>query len=209
MSVAQPQPSGGRGRAREGRSCPRIGSTAVSRAREPPSRPRCSSSSSPRRAPRRTPGPPSRVGSGSPRRRRHQPSPSNPLDPLTADEIQTTFTVIEQVPESRARDVLPDVKLSEPPKADVLAWSPGQPFQRRAFANVFDRSANKLYEAIVDLRTNQLLSWTTAGRRAAGRLPHGVDGREQDRPQLRAVEDGDPGPRHRPEGRVRRHLGAG
>jgi len=84
----------------------------------------------------------------------------NPLDPLTADEIQTTFTIIKQSQNLAPGTFFPTIKLSEPPKADVLAWSPGQPFQRRAFANVFDRSGDKLYEAIVDLRTNQLLSWT-------------------------------------------------
>src|SRR5262249_21928694 len=84
----------------------------------------------------------------------------NPLDPLTADEIQTTFTVIEQSKNLAPGTFFPTIKLNEPPKADVLAWSPGQPFQRRAFANVFDRGANKLYEAIVDLRTRQLVSWT-------------------------------------------------
>jgi primary-amine oxidase len=84
----------------------------------------------------------------------------NPLDPLSADEIQTTFTVIEQSKNLAPGTFFPIVKLSEPAKSDVLAWSPGQPFQRRAFANVFDRAANKLYEAIVDLRTSQLVSWT-------------------------------------------------
>ena len=42
----------------------------------------------------------------------------------------------------------------------MQGWSPGQPFPRKAFANVFDRSANTLYEAVVDLNTNTLDSWT-------------------------------------------------
>ena len=84
----------------------------------------------------------------------------NPLDPLSADEIQTTFKVIEQARNLGPGMFFPVVKLSEPPKSDVLAWSPGQPFARKAFANVFDRGANKLYEAVVDLKTKQLVSWT-------------------------------------------------
>jgi hypothetical protein len=52
------------------------------------------------------------------------------------------------------------VKLSEPSKSFLQNWSPGQPFPRKSFANVFDRSANKLYEAVVDLRTNTLESFT-------------------------------------------------
>ena len=89
----------------------------------------------------------------------------------------------------------------------MLAWSPGQPFQRRAFANVFDRNANKLYEAIVDLRTNS----SSPGRRSpAPSLPSSdrMDATPTRRPRVRAVEEGDARPRARPEGRVRRHLGA-
>lgn len=86
--------------------------------------------------------------------------PLNPLDPLSADEIQTTFTVIEHAKNLADGTFFPVVKLSEPAKSDVLAWSPGQPFGRKAFANVFDRGANKLYEAVVDLKSKQLVSWT-------------------------------------------------
>ena len=50
------------------------------------------------------------------------------------------------------------MKLSEPPKSFMQSWSPGQPFPRKSFANVFDRNANKLYEAVVDLKTNTLES---------------------------------------------------
>lgn len=84
---------------------------------------------------------------------------ANPLDPLTADEIQRTFTTIKSAKNLSAGMFLPIVKLSEPPKSFLLGWSPGQPFPRRSFANVFDRSANKLYEAVVDLRTNTLDSY--------------------------------------------------
>jgi primary-amine oxidase len=87
-------------------------------------------------------------------------APANPLDPLTADEIQRTFTTIENAKNLAPGELFPIVKLSEPSKGFLQSWSPGQPFPRRSFANVFDRSANKLYEAIVDLKTNTLESWT-------------------------------------------------
>jgi primary-amine oxidase len=83
----------------------------------------------------------------------------NPLDPLSADEIVTTFKVIEQTKNLTDGMFFPVVKLLEPAKSEVQSWSPGQPFTRRAFANVFDRAANTLYEAVVDLRTKQLVSW--------------------------------------------------
>ena len=81
---------------------------------------------------------------------------ANPLDPLTADEIQRTFTTIKTAKNLAPATFFPIVKLSEPPKSFLQAWSPGQPFPRKAFANVFDRAANKLYEAVVDLATNRL-----------------------------------------------------
>jgi primary-amine oxidase len=84
----------------------------------------------------------------------------HPLDPLTADEIQRTFTTIENARNLAPATFLPIVKLSEPPKSFMQGWSPGQPFPRKAFANVFDRSANTLYEAVVDLSANTLDSWT-------------------------------------------------
>src|SRR3954470_16930290 len=86
-------------------------------------------------------------------------SPTDPLDPLTADELQTTFTVIEQTKRLAPDTFFPIVKLDEPAKSDG-SWTPSAQFPRRAFADVYDRGANKLYEAVVDLRTKQLVSWT-------------------------------------------------
>lgn len=85
---------------------------------------------------------------------------ANPLDPLTADEIQRTFTTIEHAKNLAPATFFPIVKLSEPSKSFMQGWSPGQSFPRKAFANVFDRNANKLYEATVDLKTNKLDSYT-------------------------------------------------
>src|SRR5262249_10003818 len=86
---------------------------------------------------------------------------SNPLDPLTADEIKRTFTTIDKAEHLAPGTLLRLVKLSEPSKSFMQGWSPGQPFPRKSFADVFDRSANKLYEAVVDLDTNTLDSWTS------------------------------------------------
>ena len=84
---------------------------------------------------------------------------AHPLDPLTADEILRTFTTIRRAKSLAPGTFLPIVKLSEAPKSFMQGWSPGQAFPRKAFANVFDRNANKLYEAVVDLKTNTLESW--------------------------------------------------
>ena len=85
---------------------------------------------------------------------------ANPLDPLSADEILRTFTTIKSARNLAPATFLPLVKLSDPSKSFLQSWSPGQPFPRKSFANVFDRNANKLYEAVVDLKTNTLESFT-------------------------------------------------
>src|SRR5690348_16658960 len=85
---------------------------------------------------------------------------ANPLDPLNADEILRTITTIKSAKNIAPATFFPLVKLSEPSKAFMQGWSPGQPFPRKSFAEVFDRAANALYEAVVDLNTNTLESWT-------------------------------------------------
>jgi primary-amine oxidase len=85
--------------------------------------------------------------------------PSSPVDPLTADEITTAFQVIQSSPQFPPGAFFPLVTLKEPSKAEVLAFSKGQLFRRQAFANVFDRTKNRLYEAVVDLRAHTLISW--------------------------------------------------
>src|SRR3954468_734278 len=82
-----------------------------------------------------------------------------PLDPLSATEIETTFQVLEASGRVPHGAFFPIVSLNEPPKSEVLAWSPGRPFRRQAFAQVYDRPANRLYEAVVDLRAKRLLSF--------------------------------------------------
>ena len=87
------------------------------------------------------------------------PSDQGPLDPLTAAEISTTRDVIEASNNYPPGSFFPIVTLKEPPKAELLAWDPGEPFRREAFANVYNRAANRLFEAVVDLKTQKLISW--------------------------------------------------
>ncbi|MFS8897204.1 primary-amine oxidase [Synechococcus sp. R3-13] len=88
------------------------------------------------------------------------PKASHPLDPLTAEEIKMTASVIRKA-ENLAEDatfVLIDLR--EPDKAEVLSFQPGDPFRREAFAIVYEPKANRTHEAIVDLMENKLVSWT-------------------------------------------------
>jgi len=84
---------------------------------------------------------------------------AGPLDPLSAAEIATVFRVVEVYAKFPQGAFFPVVTLREPPKGAVLSWSPGRPFPRAACAQVYDPPANRLFEAVVDLRTKRVVSW--------------------------------------------------
>jgi primary-amine oxidase len=84
-------------------------------------------------------------------------SPVHPVDPLSAGEITTAVAVLQGAGhvDSATRYALID--LDEPVKQDVLAWTPGQPFARRAF--VIARRDRTVYEAVVDLAAQRVERW--------------------------------------------------
>lgn len=84
----------------------------------------------------------------------------HPLEPLTAAETTTAVAVVKAAKSLPEGTFFPAVVLKEPPKAEVLAWKPGAPFRREAALAVFDRTANTMAEAVVDLKKKSLASWT-------------------------------------------------
>jgi primary-amine oxidase len=76
-------------------------------------------------------------------------APTDPLDALTPAEIDRTVALLNAgkyaTPDSR----YPIITLLESPKATVLAWKPGQPFDRRARATFLN--GDRLFEAHVNL----------------------------------------------------------
>lgn len=50
------------------------------------------------------------------------------------------------------------INLKEPPKKEVLAWIPGAPFRREAFASFYDYAKAGMTEAIVDLNAAKVLN---------------------------------------------------
>jgi primary-amine oxidase len=84
---------------------------------------------------------------------------SHPLEPLSAGEIKRAFALIEADARFPSGAVFPIVELKEPPKQEVLAWSPGRSFRREAFANVYDPKHNALFEVVADLRAGRVASW--------------------------------------------------
>ena len=86
-------------------------------------------------------------------------APGEPLEPLSVAEIDTAVSLIEAHTRFPAGGFFPLVTLKEPPKSEVLAWDPGEPFRREAFANVYDRDANRTWEVVVDLRQGRVVSF--------------------------------------------------
>ena len=87
------------------------------------------------------------------------PQVRHPLDPLTAEEIQTAARVLRENAQFPAGALFSTIVLKEPAKQEVLAYAPGTPFDRQAFSVVLDRKGNRTYEAVVDVKAGRVLSW--------------------------------------------------
>lgn len=86
--------------------------------------------------------------------------PTSPLDPLSASELRVAVGTIRADPRFPKGALFPIVTLLDQSKSGVLAWKPGRPFARRAFADVYDEPRNRLYEVVVDVRKRDIVSWT-------------------------------------------------
>ncbi len=80
--------------------------------------------------------------------------PTDPLDALTADEINRTVAILTAARQVDSETRYPTITLLEAPKAEVLKWSPGRPFQRRARADYL--RGDRLFEADVNLTTGKV-----------------------------------------------------
>ena len=85
-------------------------------------------------------------------------TPTHPLDSLTASELRTVVELVTA--KTGTTTLFPIIEMLEPPKADVLAWTKGRPFERRARAVA--RFGAKNYEATIDLDTRTITDWSKA-----------------------------------------------
>jgi primary-amine oxidase len=91
---------------------------------------------------------------------------AHPLDPLTGAEIATAVRLVRAQPDvapqagSERELLFPTVTLNEPSKTEVHAFKPGAAFRREALVAVFDRTGNRTFEAVVDLRAKKVTSFT-------------------------------------------------
>jgi primary-amine oxidase len=82
---------------------------------------------------------------------------AHPLDPLSAEEIDSTIAVLRAAQLTDAATRFPLIDIDEPLKAGVLAWAPGYEIHRSAF--VVARRNRVVYEGVVDLTTKSVARW--------------------------------------------------
>jgi primary-amine oxidase len=85
---------------------------------------------------------------------------AHPLDPLTPTEFQNTAAILRRDQGVTDSWRFASIELKEPAKVDVKAWRPGDAVPRRSLAVLLDRETNHTYEAVVDLLSDRVDSWT-------------------------------------------------
>lgn len=86
-----------------------------------------------------------------------QTAPTHPLDALTAEEYVLTRKLLADAGYVNDDSRFPLITLREPPKAEVLAWEPGEAIPRSA--DVVVKQGEQTYEAVVDLSAATVQSW--------------------------------------------------
>lgn len=79
---------------------------------------------------------------------------SHPLDGLTGDEISRVAAILLEAKLTDDKSFFPLMELSEPPKAEVLAWREGQPMSRKAYVNFNGRAGAQ--EALVNITAGKV-----------------------------------------------------
>ena len=83
---------------------------------------------------------------------------SHPLDSLSSDELLQTVDILREAGHVNDATRFANIELREPSKDTVLVWTPGAPIPRAAFAII--KQDSQTFEAVVDLSTGQVSSWT-------------------------------------------------
>jgi primary-amine oxidase len=86
---------------------------------------------------------------------------THPLDELDSTEIKLVKQVLKEKKIFTKGHLFSFIKLQEPPKAEILAYQPGQPFRREALASIYNPEKNVLTEIKLDLKTKQVIAVDT------------------------------------------------
>ena len=84
-------------------------------------------------------------------------APVHPLDGLSAREHWVVYDALIASGKTDSTTRFLYEGLHEPPKAEVLAWKPGQPFRREAIVHLMQ--SKRGFEAVVDITGKKVLSW--------------------------------------------------
>jgi primary-amine oxidase len=84
---------------------------------------------------------------------------AHPLDPLSAEEIRRACELLLAIKKLGPEIRFAMVQLHEPAKAAVLAFRPGDAFERCAFLMVFHSKTGETHEAVVNLSLGTVVSW--------------------------------------------------
>ena len=87
-------------------------------------------------------------------------SVAHPLEMLTGDEITRTSEILRNDGKVGDGTLFVGIVLHEPDKSALAAWKPGDPVERRVRATVVPGPENTVCEAIVNLATGTIESWT-------------------------------------------------
>ncbi|WP_224045016.1 primary-amine oxidase [Paraburkholderia unamae] len=83
---------------------------------------------------------------------------AHPLDLLSIAEMQLACDIVKAAEQLDEYGRFPVTELMEPPKAEVVAYKPGDYYSRRAFVIAIDRTRNQTIEFVVDLREKKVES---------------------------------------------------
>ncbi len=86
-----------------------------------------------------------------------QPAVYHPLDGLTPPEYWTIYQVVRDAGHIQEKTIIISVLMNEPPKAEVLAWKPGEPMPRTATMVLM--TEQKPYAAVVDITAKKVISF--------------------------------------------------
>jgi primary-amine oxidase len=98
------------------------------------------------------------------------PQGQHPLDPLSESELASAKAILIRQKRLGASVRFACLELAEPAKADVLAWRPGQPLQRRAAATLFDCRTGVTHLAVIELAAERVAAWK---EHPSGTFPYG------------------------------------
>ncbi len=92
---------------------------------------------------------------------------AHPLDGLSGTEHWVIYDALVASGRTDTTTNYLYIGLNEPPKSEVLSWRPGQTFRREAVVHMLQ--GGRGYEAVVDLRAKNVLSWVEVpGRQTMG-----------------------------------------